>query len=204
MTHKKHPFHTFLSLPWQGLFLHRKRRVSNTPNFILLFCCFCTFSFQCAVEGNNRRIFPSFLRRQESLPEIIKECKNNLVLCINKEDGKCYIAGRKNICQCPEHIRLNVIENNTGQHIVNNINRYCFFISFGIAKSIVYRFFTGIVHPDDGCPCENSDCNRGQLRADMPIRHAEGNRCQRAGCRITLEIRACDNDGKRRNGADDL
>ena len=125
------------------------------------------------------------------------------MLCINKEDGKCYIAGRKNICQCPEHIRLNVIENHTGQHIVNNINRYCFFISFGIAKGIVYRFFTGIVHPDDGCPCENSDCNRGQLRADMPIRHAEGNRCQRAGCRITLEIRACDNDGKRRNGADD-
>ena len=72
--------------------------------------------FGRTVKGYHRRIFTAFLRRLEALPEIIKQFKYNLVLCVNEKDRECHIACGKDIGQRPEYISFYVVENYARKH----------------------------------------------------------------------------------------
>ena len=104
----------------------------------------------------------------------MEEPHDLFLLGIDKGHRDQDIDRGQNICHSPQRLGVDIIENDAGQHVINHIDPCCDSASGVVAKGVVDRFFTAVVHADNRCPGEYGDGGSHEPAAESPVGYLEG------------------------------
>ena len=165
------------------------------------------FGFGLGVDRpvNDRfGIFAPFLRRDEPEPEILEQPDDFLVLGINEDHRDDDVHRRENVGHGPEGIGLDVVQHDAGDHVIDHVDPHRAAVGLGVAKGVVDRLFTAVIHADDRRPREDRDRDGHEPAPGPAVGGLEGDGGQaRAADPREIDVGVGQDDRQRRHATDD-
>ena len=97
------------------------------------------------IEAHIRRVLPSLLSRQVTVPEIIEQPEDLFVLGRDDENSDKDIDRRQDIREGPQKVGFDIVENDTGEHVVDHVDRHHLLIVFRISEGVVDGLLAGVI-----------------------------------------------------------